>query len=234
MVANPSSPTIVKPRRRESLLKRYLDPTDRLGEVLFGLIMVLTFTLGAGLIVQQGEDATRDMLIGVLGCSLAWGLIDGGMYVIGCLYDRSRKARLLEAIQTAANDEQALVVIGKALDDRLEPLTSPEERKHLYRQVLNRLMHVKPGQTLLRKEDLYGALASFWLVFIPAIPAVIPFLLFKDRVLALRIANGLLLVVLLLVGLRCARETHSNPWVVGPTLMVVGLMLVGIAMALGG
>jgi len=184
MAVNLSPAANVGPRRRESFVKRHLDPTDRLGEVLFGLIMVLSFTLGAGLIVQQGEDAIRNMLIGVLGCSIAWGLIDGGMYVISCLYERGRKARLLEALQTADNDEQAMVVIGKALNDRLEPLTSPEEREHLYRQVLHRLRQVRPEQTLLRREDLYGALASFWLVFIPALPAVLPFLVFRDRFLA--------------------------------------------------
>jgi hypothetical protein len=30
-----------------SFLERYLEPSDRLGEVLFGLIMVLVSTLGA-------------------------------------------------------------------------------------------------------------------------------------------------------------------------------------------
>jgi VIT1/CCC1 family predicted Fe2+/Mn2+ transporter len=234
MPVNLSSPTNAGPHRRESFVKRYLDPTDRLGEILFGLIMVLTFTLGAGLIVQEGEDATREMLVGILGCNLAWGLIDGGMYVISSLYERSRKARLLDAVRSTASDESALAVIGKALDDRLEPLTSPDEREHLYRQVLTRLKHVEPHPTLLRKEDLYGALASFWLVFVSAIPAILPFLLWKDRFLALRISNGLLLVMLFLVGWQCARETHSNPWILGPTLVVVGLVLVGIAMAFGG
>ena len=31
-----------------SLMHRYLDPASSLGEILFGLIMTLTFTLGAG------------------------------------------------------------------------------------------------------------------------------------------------------------------------------------------
>ena len=36
----------------------HLDPGDRLGELLFGLIMVLTFTLGAG-IELQGDRTPR-------------------------------------------------------------------------------------------------------------------------------------------------------------------------------
>jgi len=45
----PGSQTVARP----SFVRRHLDPTDRLSEVLFGLIMVLTFTLGAGLIVHS-------------------------------------------------------------------------------------------------------------------------------------------------------------------------------------
>ena len=34
---------------------KYLDPASRLGEILFGLIMVLTVTLSAGLTVSEGR-----------------------------------------------------------------------------------------------------------------------------------------------------------------------------------
>jgi hypothetical protein len=36
---------------------KYLDPASRLGEILFGLIMVLTVTLTAGLTVDEGRAA---------------------------------------------------------------------------------------------------------------------------------------------------------------------------------
>src|SRR5262245_47879599 len=36
-----------------SLAHRYLDPATTLAEILFGLIMTLTFTLGAGLIIED-------------------------------------------------------------------------------------------------------------------------------------------------------------------------------------
>ena len=57
---------------------QHLDPGSHMGEALFGLIMTLTFTLGADLVIQEeGREATRQMLIGILGCNLAWGIIDG-------------------------------------------------------------------------------------------------------------------------------------------------------------
>ena len=63
---------------------RVLDPSERIAEVLFGLIMVLTFT-GSLSIADAGENDVRVMLIGALGCNLAWGLIDAVLYLMGCL-----------------------------------------------------------------------------------------------------------------------------------------------------
>ena len=234
MTLNPSSPGASVVIARQSFVKRNLDLTDRLSEVVFGLISVLTFTLGAGLVVKEGREATTQMLLGILGCNVAWGLIDGGMYVMTCVFNRSRKARLLQSIQKAANEADALTMVGRALDDRLEPLTSPVERNQLYRQILERLKNVAPERARMKKEDFYGAIVSFWLVLLAAVPAVLPFLLISDRFVALRVSNLLLLATLFLVGYRCARATNSNPWIFGLILLLVGLAMVGVAIALGG
>jgi hypothetical protein len=62
-----------------SLVHRYVDPATSLGEILFGLIMTLTFTLGAGIIIEdEGREGARELLIAVIGCNIAWGVIDGG------------------------------------------------------------------------------------------------------------------------------------------------------------
>ena len=58
---------------------RVVDPPQRVAEVLFGLIMVLTFTCSLS-IAEAGRDDVRTMLIGALGCNLAWGIIDGVFY----------------------------------------------------------------------------------------------------------------------------------------------------------
>jgi hypothetical protein len=217
-----------------SFLHRLLDPLDALSELLFGLIMVLTFTLGAGLIVKEGPDATATLLLGVVGCNVAWGVIDGVLYVLTSLLERSRKARLIERIHRDACDEDALAIIGQELDERLEPLASTEERRRLYQAILTRLRSAPPGRTRLKREDVHGSIAIFWLDVVCTIPAVLPFLVFDDRFVALRASNLLLLMTLFVLGFRWARATHINPWLFGSVLLLGGLMLVGIAVALGG
>jgi hypothetical protein len=61
---------------------RVLEPISRVSEVLFGLIMVLTFT-GSLSVADAGRDDVRAMLIGALGCNFAWGVIDALLYVMG-------------------------------------------------------------------------------------------------------------------------------------------------------
>jgi hypothetical protein len=66
-----------------------LEPMDRISEVLFGLVIVLTFTGALG--IAMADQATiLSMVIGALGCNLAWGLIDGAMYIMARLHERGR------------------------------------------------------------------------------------------------------------------------------------------------
>ena len=87
------------------LLKhRYIDPNTSLSEVLFGLIMTLTFTLGAGIMIQEeGREGARQLLIATIGCNIAWGIIDGALYLVGQLFDRGRLRVLGQAVRQASD-----------------------------------------------------------------------------------------------------------------------------------
>jgi VIT1/CCC1 family predicted Fe2+/Mn2+ transporter len=73
-------------------MKRVLDPVDRASEVVFGLLMALTFT-GSVSVAGGGEDV-RTMMAAALGCNLAWGLTDAVMYLVATYVERARAARL--------------------------------------------------------------------------------------------------------------------------------------------
>src|ERR1700761_6972002 len=93
---------------RQGFARKYLDPASRLGEVLFGLIMVLTVTLTAGLTLAEGSSGTRQLLFAAIGCNIAWGIIDAAMYIMSCITVRSGKMRLVEAVQRAPDAPQTL------------------------------------------------------------------------------------------------------------------------------
>jgi hypothetical protein len=107
---------------------KYLDPASRLGEILFGLIMVLTVTLTAGLTVAEGRAGVRQLLLAAIGCNLAWGIIDAVMYIMNCLTERSSKVRLIEAVQRARDNRAALDIIQNEIAPELQSLLGPEGR----------------------------------------------------------------------------------------------------------
>jgi len=96
----------------QSRIFDYLEPADILAEVLFGLIMVLTVTLGARLAMGE-EGGDRELLIAALGCNLAWGIIDGAMYVMNAMFHRGRSTRIFAEL-TRSGESGALAMDGRA------------------------------------------------------------------------------------------------------------------------
>ena len=108
-----------------------------MGEMLFGLIMTLTFTLAAGIVIQEeGRAGAREMLIGILGCNLAWGIIDGVLYVLGQVFERGRVRRIGLNLRQAASDEEARQMVADEFDDMLVPVTDEPMRQRLYESIV--------------------------------------------------------------------------------------------------
>ncbi len=215
---------------------RYLDPASRLGEILFGLIMVLTVTLTAGLTVAEGRAGVRQLLVAAIGCNFAWGIIDAVMYIMNCVTQRSGKVRLIEAIQRARDTRAAIDVIQNEIEPELQSLLDPKEREAFSRSILNHVARARITSTRTRvtKDDFYGAFACFWLVFVSCLPAAIPFLIFSQPHFALRVSNFLLIAFLFVVGQKWAQYAGTNRLVTGSAMVAIGLVLVGVAILLGG
>ena len=213
---------------------RYLDPASRLGEILFGLIMVLTVTLTAGLTVDEGRAGVRQLLFAAIGCNIAWGIIDAVMYIMNCITVRSGKVRLVKAVQRSSDGNAALVLIQDEIEPELQELLTPEDAEAFSRSVLKHIARAQVEKTTLTKDELYGAFACFWLVFVSCLPAAIPFLIFSQPHFALRASNFLLIALLFLVGQKWAQYAGTNRLVTGTAMVTIGLVLVGVAILLGG
>lgn len=217
-------------------LFRYLSPAESVGEILFGLIMVLTFTLGAAVAVGmgEGEGTAQELVYAAIGCNIAWGIIDAVLYIMGNRFIRSRRTRLLRAIKAAPDEAAALAAIRHELEPGLEAISQETDRDRLYREVHALISRFEPAPTRVTRDDLVGAVAVFVLVVATAVPAAVPFLFVDDPWLALRLSNLLLIASLFVVGYRWALHTNTNPWLAGLGVMAIGVVLVAIAIPLGG
>lgn len=172
------------------------------------------------------------MLLGALGCNLAWGAIDGVFYLMGCLAEKSRLALTLRAVRNAADPQAAQRIIADALPSPVASALGPAGLEAMRQRLAD--FPGPPGPARVDKGDLQGAVGVFLLVFLSTFPVVIPFALLKDISLALRLSNAVAVAMLFLTGYAFGRITGRRPWAVGIFMMLLGILLVGFTMALGG
>lgn len=211
--------------------RRVLEPYDRVSEVLFGLIMVLTFT-GSLSVAEAGRDDVRLMLIGALGCNIAWGIIDGLLYLMGCLSERGQGIRTLRAIQRSKSLAEAQQAIAGALPP-LVAGTFESADYELIRQKLSRLPE-PPAHAKLHKDDWLGAMAVFLWVVLTTFPVTIPFIFMDELSRAMRVSNAIAVAMLFVTGYAFGRVAEHRPLVTGLAMVFLGATLVALTMALGG
>ena len=209
---------------------RLLDPIERSSEVLFGLIMVLTFTGSFRAVGADHDDVTR-MLVAALGCNLAWGIIDAVMYLISVLSQRGHNLILLRDVRNAAPD-RGRQLINDAMSDDLAAALSDTEVEAVRRRFLQ--LSEPASRARLRFGDYRAAFGVFLLVFLSTLPVVLPFLFIHQLRLALRLSNLAAIIMLFLTGYAYGRYAGTHPWRDGFWMVLVGLALVGVTIAFGG
>ena len=211
--------------------RQWLDPVDRSMEALFGLIMVLTFT-GSLSVWTAGWQEVRDMLVGALGCNLAWGVIDACFYLMGILATRGRDLKLLRRLRDTTDDQMVSAAFSEALPEGIASLLSAQERAVLRERILARQAeHRHPWLTV---ADLKGALGVFLWVFITTFPVALPFVFMTDAVLALRVSNAIAILLLGLIGWRLAIYAGFRKWLTILFMVLFGGIMVAFTVALGG
>jgi VIT family len=131
----------------------------------------------------------------------------------------------LRRVRKAFDSDEARQIIADALPPFIAAHMRVEKLESLRGQ-LKRLPE-PPPQPRIARDDLRGALGIFLLAFGSIFPVVIPFIFMSDAKLALRVSNGIAILLLFLAGYALGRYASRHPW-------RVGLAMVGVAIALGG
>jgi len=211
--------------------ERLLDPIARMSEVLFGLIMVLTFT-GTFEVATAGTEDVHMLMVGTLGCNFAWGVVDAVMFLISALTERGRNLVTVRGVQAAATPERARQIISDALPPIVASIMTASEMESLRNGLL--AIRPVPARPSLTRDDWMRAFAIFLLVFLSTFPVVIPFMIFNEVQLALRTSNLVAIVMLFGVGFVLAHHGGYRPVLTGISMVLLGVFLVAIAVALGG
>ena len=203
----------------------------RLSEVVFGLIMVLTFT-GSVSVATSARDDIRTMLWSALGCNVAWGIVDALMFLMAIILERGQNLRILTSLKISKNDLKSDEIIRDSLPPIFSHIMQVEELNILRKKI--QTIPDLPKRVPLNWQDLKGALAIFILVFVSTFPATIPFIIMSDVSVAMRWSNGIGLLLLFITGFYIGKVSGYGPWLVGFIVAIIGALVVLLTIALGG
>jgi VIT1/CCC1 family predicted Fe2+/Mn2+ transporter len=208
-----------------------LDPSERISEVLFGLIMVLTFT-GSLSVAEAGREDVRTMLVGAIGCNLAWGVIDGLFYLMGRLAEMGADLRTLRGVRAARDAATARRRIARTLPPLVADHLRPEEFEALHARLS--ALPEPPEHLRLTRRDWLAAFIVFLLVFLSTLPVALPFAFIDDAPVAKRVSNAIAIGALFFTGFAYGRLIGRSSWLIGIGMVLWGAALVAFTIALGG
>ena len=207
-----------------------LDPVYRSSEVIFGLLMAMSF-IGSISVATDGQEEVRTLLIAALGCNLAWGLVDAVMLLVAVKTEKRRNRMLLEKLHGNSDPNAARAAVADELPGAMARSLG-EDGLELLRQ---RLSAAPPSpSTRLRGRDYGDAVVVFLLVVLSTFPLVIPFMVTDDTARALLWSRLVAVGMLFLAGALLARHSGGNVFLNGLAMAAIGALLMAAIMALGG
>ena len=182
--------------------------------------------------VHAARPEIRQLLIGAIGCNLAWGIVDAAMYLIGILAKKSRSKTIFNAVQNPSQTEKARSYISEELPSVLVSAIGAEGLEKI-RNKLTAMPHASINVRLNRR-DIKEAIAIFFLIFISTFPVVVPFVFIGDTQLALRVSNLVAIVMMFFCGWEVAKYVGYNKWKLSIAIVLIGVVLVAVTIGLGG
>jgi hypothetical protein len=210
---------------------RLMSPIERISEILFGLIMALSFTCAIS-VVETDRIGVKEMLLGAIGCNVAWGVIDAIMYLMIEISQRGRDISILNYVRNTHDEEKAREFIAETLSPEFAAVMDKQSLENIRKAIIQAAPRITRPR--ISGRDLKIALGVFLLVFISTFPVAIPFALIRDVRVALRVSNSIAIILLFIGGWVLARYSSYNRFRTGLFLAMLGIGLVFLTISLGG
>ena len=217
-------------RPAESVAGAVLSPFERGSEIIFGILMAISVTAAAE-ITAGGEADVRELMIAALGCNLAWGLIDGVIYLLQLQFDRHRQHRMILELRGLQSDDAFRARVADELPPAVAAALNAEAFASL-RRAVQAYTQARPAFWSRRELEAAGLICL--LVFGSTFPLVLPFMLMQDPWLALRASHAVAVAMLFFLGWKLGRWSGASPLGAGTLLALVGVALAILCVALGG
>lgn len=208
-----------------------LEPSERYLEVMFGVIMALSFTSAVS-VSHQGSASIEHLLWATLSCNVAWGIIDGLTFLIKAIISRSRKRFEYFMIRNAKTKEEGLKLAREQLQVFVSIIIPDEQVHHLYEKIMT--LPPPPKNYLFNRVELKSAALIFLINFLCTLPVALPFLLMSDAVYAKLVSDFICLVILFHCGYALAKYAAFRPLLGGFGMVLLAAGFFVLTELLGG
>jgi VIT1/CCC1 family predicted Fe2+/Mn2+ transporter len=197
------------------------------------MVMTLTILLTARYYVDGVDDPAHVLLVTAIGCNLAWGIIDGLLYVMSDLYDRAKKRHALSVLRSSDPIDAQRLVRERIATGTGAHLTEDQSAR-VAKVICDAAMHASDPPRGITAQNVRETLASVVLNMAALVPVIVPFVFIDEWQRALDVALALLVMSMFVVGAGWGRAAGLRPWRAGLYLVGLGSVMVAVAVVLGG
>ncbi|MFZ1342823.1 hypothetical protein [Thiothrix eikelboomii] len=205
-------------------------PDDQALETLSGIILTMSVLSTLQVASAQSID-TRSLVYAAIGSTIAWGFVDGMMYLVGTLMDRTRAYKVMRGLRSAASvldfRQQLIAESPEYLVDRLSDHSLDKIQTFLQSEPLEH----RPS---LNRDDLQTALL-LWLVVVSAsLPLIMPLVFIHDHVLAFRVTQFISVWIMFAMGYKLGTWLGVKSVKSGLLFAMIGILIAVVCIYLGG
>jgi VIT1/CCC1 family predicted Fe2+/Mn2+ transporter len=162
---------------------------------------------------------------------VAWGIVDGVMYVLAIAAERARSLNFDDAVRNAPLPEARHTFLGNLPEEVCLAVSDAEAEALLLRI---RDLPANDPLPIVNLTDLWAAVSILVLVAASTLPPSMPFLFIDDLPTAMRVSNAIALVMLFTIGARLGKYMGRSPWPMAVAMTAIGSILVAVTIAFGG
>jgi len=214
----------------QTVSEAVLSTFERGSEIIFGILMAISVTAAAE-IGSGGESSVRELMIAALGCNLAWGLIDGVIFLLQLQFERHRQHRMVLELRNIDSEDAFRERVANAVPPLVAQAMNADSFAYIHRAVQ---AYAQTRPAFWSRQEFAAAGAICALVFGSTFPLVLPFLVMQDPQLAVRASHAIAVGMLFILGWKIGRWSGASPFGSGALLALVGAVLAGLCVALGG
>jgi len=196
----------------------YLSYGDRLGEWMYGFIMVAAMVGIIGgyseILLNSGYARvylTEVLLILTFGVNIAWGFIDGITVIYGGLTDKADLEKSISQLKENRNNRKLRDKILDSLGDSSVDYLPDEEKERIVDRIINEAPDA-PKMYRLNRNDRNTLIAIASCDILAVIPVVLPYVIFGFGLLPLMLSRLIAATAIGYIVFLYAEHTGRRKW----------------------